>query len=57
VAVAHKILIAAYFILKNKEPYREPDNQAYMEKRKQALIKRHIQRLHELGIAISSHFD
>lgn len=56
VAVAHKILIAAYFILKNKEPYREPDNNAYMVKRKQALIKRHIRRLHELGIVIPSQF-
>ena len=54
VAVAHKILIAAYFILKNREPYQEPDNKAYMEKRKQALIKRHVQRLHELGIMVPS---
>lgn len=57
VAVAHKILIAAYFILKNKEAYREPDNQVYIEKRKQALIKKHVQRLHELGITIPPHFD
>lgn len=39
VAVAHKILIAVYFILKNREPYREPDNNAYLVKRKEALIK------------------
>lgn len=53
-AVAHKLLIAAYFILKNKVPYQEPDNGAYLEKRKQAQIKRYVQRLHELGIAVPS---
>ena len=56
VAVGHKVLIAAYYILKNREPYREPDNNVYMIKRKQALIKRHVRRLHELGIIIPSQF-
>jgi transposase len=54
-AVAHKLLIAAYYILKNRTPYLEPDNSAYLEKRKQAQIKRYVQRLHELGIDIPSH--
>lgn len=53
-AVAHKLLIAAYHILKNRVPYQEPDNSAYLEKRKQAQIKRYVQRLHELGIAVPS---
>lgn len=56
IAVAHKILIAAYFILKNHVPYLEPDNAAYMVKRKQAQIKRHLMRLHELGIDIPSQY-
>jgi transposase len=54
IAVAHKILIAAYFILKNRVPYLEPDNATYMEKRKQAQIKRYLTRLHELGINVPS---
>jgi transposase len=54
IAVAHKILIAAYFILKNRVPYLEPNNATYMEKRKQAQIKRYLTRLHELGINIPS---
>lgn len=53
-AVAHKLLIAAYYILKNRVPYQEPDNTAYIEKRKQAQIKRYVQRLHELGISVPS---
>lgn len=53
-AVAHKILIAAYFILKNKVPYQEPDNKVYIEKRKQAQISKYLTRLHELGISIPS---
>jgi len=50
IAIAHKILVAAYFILKNKVDYQEPDNQAWIEKRKQAQIKLYQQRLHELGV-------
>jgi transposase len=49
VAIAHKILTAAYFILKDKVPYQEPDNAAWIEKRKQAQIKNYLKRLHELG--------
>lgn len=50
VAIAHKILVAVYQILKNREPYSEPDDRGYQEKRKQALIKRSLERLHELGV-------
>lgn len=53
-AVAHKILIAVYYILKFETPYREPDNEAYLEKKKQAQINKHLKRLHELGINIPS---
>lgn len=50
IAVGHKILCAAYFILKYKTPYQEPNDTELAEKRKQALIRRSIQRLHELGV-------
>ena len=51
IAVGHKILCAAFFILKNNEPYREPDETALQEKRKQAQIQRYVKRLHELGVS------
>lgn len=54
IAVAHKILIAAYYILRDKVPYQEPDNKVYAEKRKQAQINRYLTRLRELGIYIPS---
>jgi|SRR6476620_9614476 transposase len=54
VAIAHKILTAAYFILKDKVPYQEPDNAAWLEKRKQALIRSYLKRLHELGASAPS---
>lgn len=50
VAIAHKILVAAYFILKNKVVYQEPDNEAWVQKRKQAQIRSYLKRLHELGV-------
>lgn len=50
IAVGHKILCAAFFILKNMEQYREPNDTVLVEKRKQAQIKRYFKRLHELGV-------
>ncbi|WP_268037062.1 IS110 family transposase, partial [Algoriphagus sp. PAP.12] len=52
IAVAHKILTALYFILKNKESYLEPDDTAYQEKRKQAQIKKSLERLRGLGVQV-----
>ncbi|WPQ65206.1 hypothetical protein SIO70_10155 [Chitinophaga sancti] len=48
IAIAHKILIATYFILKNRVPYMEPDNQEWLKKRKQAQINNYLRRLREL---------
>lgn len=48
IAIAHKILVAAYFILKNRVPYMEPDNQEWQLKRKQAQINNYLRRLREL---------
>jgi transposase len=50
VAIAHKILVAAYFILKDRTSYQEPDNEAWVQKRKQAQIRSYLKRLHELGV-------
>lgn len=50
-AVGHKILIAAYFILKNKEPYKEPTININ-PRRKDRLINNYITKLKELGVAV-----
>lgn len=50
IAIAHKILVAAYFILKDKVPYQEPNNTQWLEKRRQAQIRSCLKRLHELGV-------
>ena len=53
IAVGHKILIAAYFILKYKESYKELGG-GYLDKMtKEKQIKRHLQRLRELGVDAS----
>lgn len=52
VAVGHKILTAAYYILKFGETYKEPDDTAYREKRKQAYIRKSLERLRELGVDV-----
>jgi len=47
-AVGHKIIIAAFFVLKNKEKYKEPllHNSAQRNKRQ---IANHLAKLKELG--------
>jgi hypothetical protein len=50
-AVGHQILVAIYFIVKNKEQYKEPilhDN----PKRKDRKIKNYLSKLKELGLNI-----
>ena len=52
IAVGHKILVAAYFILKNKVAYKELGAEYLQELKKGKQIKRHIQLLKELGVDI-----
>jgi hypothetical protein len=50
-AIGHKIIIAAYFVIKNKESYKEPLlNDDPMRKNKQ--IKNYLAKLKELGIEL-----
>jgi hypothetical protein len=51
VAVGHKIIIAAYHILKNKEAYKEPllNNNPKRTVRK---IKSYLDKLKELGVEV-----
>lgn len=51
VAVGHKIIIAAYHVMKDKEPYKEPElHNNPRKKRKQ--VKNYVNRLKELGFDI-----
>jgi len=51
VAIGHKIIIAAYHIIKNKEAYREPEIQNN-PKRKTKQINNLLKKLKELGMEI-----
>ena len=53
VAVGHKIIIAAYFILKNKGPYKELGGNYLDKMTKEKQIKGHLQRLRDLGVGVS----
>lgn len=55
VAVAHKILIAAYFILRNKESYKELGGEFLDKRNREKQIKRHLQKLRDLGVDVSGH--
>jgi hypothetical protein len=49
--VGHQILVSAYFIIRNKEPYKEPvlhDN----PKRRNRKIKNYLSKLKELGLTV-----
>ncbi|UAM99122.1 hypothetical protein K8354_04675 [Polaribacter litorisediminis] len=50
IAVGHKILVAAYFILKDQVAYKDLGVEFLDNKRKVNQIQHHIKRLKELGI-------
>jgi hypothetical protein len=52
IAVGHKILIAAYFILKDKVEYKELGYEYLQSLKKDKKINRHIKILKELGIEV-----
>ena len=52
VTVGHKIIIAVYHVIKNKEAYREPVLHDNPRKEKKQ-IKYHLNKLKELGIEIN----
>ncbi len=52
VAVGHKILIAAYYILKDKVEYKEMGAEYLQELKKDKQISKHLQLLKELGVDV-----
>ena len=54
IAVGHKILVAAYFILKDKVKYKELGSEFLQEKKKDKQAKYYLKKLKELGIEIET---
>jgi len=52
VAIGHKILIAAYFILKDKVAYKELGPEYLQDLRKDKQISKHIRLLKEMGVDV-----
>lgn len=53
VAIAHKILIAAYHILKNKTAYREL-GEGYLDQRQKSSLKKYwVNKLEKLGFKVN----
>jgi len=49
IAIGHKILCAAYFIIKNKEPFKELGYEYLESRRKDKSVTKHLLKLKELG--------
>jgi transposase len=52
-AVAHRILVAAYYMLRDQAPYREPGAPPADEQRKARLLGRMLKRIEQLGYTVS----
>ena len=52
-AVAHRILIAVYYILLRQEPYRAPGGPASDAQRKERVVNGMLQRIERLGYKVS----
>jgi hypothetical protein len=54
VAVAHKIIIAAYHVIKKKEAYKSPllDDTKYNQRRKQKEVQKTVAKLSQLGFTV-----
>ncbi len=52
IAVGHKILVAAYFILKDKVAYKELGSEFLQAQKKDKQIKRYLKHLKNLGVEI-----
>ena len=52
IALGHKILCAAYFIIKNKEAYKELGTDYLESKKKKNQIQSYLDKLKKLGIEV-----
>jgi hypothetical protein len=52
-AVAHSILVIAYYIIQRQEPYRELGANYFDQQRPEATTKRLVKRLENLGYQVA----
>ena len=52
IALGHKILVAAYFIIKNKEAYKELGTDYLEPRRKKNQVQNYLDKLKKLGIEV-----
>lgn len=57
VAIAHDLLVLAYFVLQRGTPYEEKRGTPMTEAQKQRLIRHHLRRLGKLGVPVRSGFS
>jgi hypothetical protein len=57
VAIAHDLLVLAYFLLQRGTPYEEQQGSPVTKAKKQRLIRHHLRRLGKLGIPVRSAFS
>lgn len=53
IAVGHKILISAYFILKDKSPYKELGGEFLVNRKKDKKVTQLIKQLKDLGVELN----
>jgi transposase len=53
IAVGHKILIAAYFILKDKTPYKELGGEFLTNRKKEKKVVQLLKQLKDLGVEVN----
>ncbi|SIS74623.1 MULTISPECIES: hypothetical protein [Alicyclobacillus] len=51
-ALAHPLLVIVYHLLKDKTEYRDLGPDSYGKQNRDALIRRHVRRLKELGVTV-----
>lgn len=51
-AISHKLLVAAYFILRDNSPYKELGHDFLLQKRKTNQVNSYLHKLKELGVEV-----
>jgi transposase len=51
-AISHKLLVAAYFILRDNSPYKELGHDFLLQKRKTNQVNNYLKKLRELGVEV-----
>lgn len=51
-AISHKLLVAAYFILRDNSPYKELGHDFLLQKRKTNQVNSCLKKLRELGVEV-----